>query len=92
MTTTTPPGTATPTPPATIEGLDLDGLAEKVGDGVQKLGGGVQKIGAFLSGPGNPGYQGGGRRTRRAIGDVVEARDAPTTPPTTPPPADDAGR
>lgn len=97
-TTATPTTTAmTATPPiddaaspGAVEGLDLEGIADKVGDGVQKLGGGVQKLGAFLSGPGNPGYQGGGRRTRRAVGDVVEARDAPTTPPT-PPPADDAG-
>ena len=70
-------------PSAAIEGLELEGLAEKVG-------GGVQRLGAFLSGPGNPGYL-GGRQPRRAVGDVVEARDAPSTPPD-PPPSDDAGR
>jgi hypothetical protein len=86
--TTTPPAVDAVGPPGAVEGLDLEGIADKVGDGVQKLGGGVQKLGAFLSGPGNPGYQGGGRRVRRAVGDVVEARDAPTPPA----PPDDTSR
>jgi hypothetical protein len=65
-------------------GIELDVVAEKVGDGVQRLG-------AFLSGPGNPGYGAGSRRPRQAVGDVVDARDppassaAPTTTTTTTP-------
>jgi hypothetical protein len=78
-----PPPIDPSAPPGAVDGIGLDELAGKIGNGVQKLG-------AFLSGPGNPGYQGGGRRPRRAVGDVVEARDAPSTPPSPPPPTDDA--
>ena len=74
---------ATPpeSPPLPVhEGMTAEQLGEKVSDG-------VKKIGAFLSGPGNPGYQKSGRIGQGGGGgDVVEAKDpTPRQPPKDPP-------
>ncbi len=67
-------------PSAPIEGITAEQVGEKVQDG-------VQKIGAFLSGPGNPGYKKSARLGNSNGADVVEAKDAPPSPPKDPPSA-----